>query len=210
MLWLGGLVLWTIVALLAMALGWQAAVVVVAGVFLLWGMVRLSRYQPYSRELRARVELYHHAKNEYEAAIRQAELEHRRRQEDYWRSLSGRDFEKEMARLYRTDGYAVETTPATGDEGADLVLRKDGELIVVQCKRQYKPVGPHIVRDLYGTLHHFHAARAFLDATAGFTEGVLTYARGKPIELHDLKYILSLQEAVSLREAGRVGPFVDH
>ena len=160
-----------------------------------------SLFTPYSARLpadvRCCVESYLRARTEYEQALKQAELERRRRQEDYWCKLSGRDFETELARLYKLAGYAVETTPVTGDEGADLLLRKDGELIVVQCKRQDKPVGPHIVRDLHGTMHHFGAARAFLDATGGFTEGVRQYARGKPIELHDLDYILSLQAALT-------------
>jgi hypothetical protein len=176
---------------------WQGSVVFVVGAFLFWCMLRLSRYDPLSRELHGRVETYLHAKAEYEKAIKQAELERRRRQEDYWCNLSGRDFETEMARLYKADGYAVETTPVTGDEGADLLLRKDAELIVVQCKRHDKPVAPHIVRDLHGTMHHFGANRAFLDATGGFTEATRQYAHGKPIELHDLGYILSLQERFS-------------
>jgi len=176
---------------------WQGSVVFVVGAFVFWCMLRLSRYDSASRELRGRIESYLRAKAEYETAVRQAELEQRRRKEDYWLNLSGLDFEKEMARLYEADGYSVETTPVTGDEGADLLLRKDGELIVVQCKRQDKPVGPHIVRDLYGTLYHFGANRAFLDSPSGFTEGVRRYACGKPIELHDLDYTLSFQERLS-------------
>jgi hypothetical protein len=191
------LVLLAIASILALALRWPATIIVSAGAILLWLLLHQSRANPLSRELRGRVEDYLRAKGEYEKRVSQAELERRRRQEECWHNLSGRDFESEMARLYKLAGYSVETTAVTGDEGADLLLRKDGELIVVQCKRQDKPVGPHIVRDLYGTMHHFGAARAFLDATGGFTEGVRQYARGKPIELHDLNYILSLQEAVA-------------
>jgi len=165
--------------------------------YALLGMPRPFHSGVLPTRVRNRVEAYLHAKAEFEKSVKEAELERRRREEDYWRSLSGREFESEMGRLYRADGYSVEATPATGDEGADLLLRKDGELIVVQCKRQDKPVGPHIVRDLYGTTHHFHAGRAFLDATGGFTEAVRHYVRGKPIELHDLDYILSFQERLS-------------
>lgn len=173
------------------------ALALAAAAFAVWGLLRLSHYDPRSRQIRGRVRAYLCAKAEYEKAVKQAELEQRRRQEYYWRSLSGRDFETEMARLYKLAGYTVETTPVSGDQGADLLLRKDGELIVVQCKRQDKPVGPHIVRDLYGTMHHFQASRASLDATGGFTKAVRQYVRGKPIELHDLDYILSMQERLS-------------
>ncbi|MEN6426693.1 MAG: restriction endonuclease [Phycisphaerales bacterium] len=198
-LWLITLFLWTFVALLAMILGWEAAIAVIVGLLVLWGMFRLSRNDPASRERRSHIEAYLNARARHEKAVREEELNRRRQREDYWRGLSGREFESEMDRLYKADGYSVETTPVTGDEGADLLLRRDGELIVVQCKRQDKPVGSHIVRDLFGTMYHFHASRAFLDATGGFTEAVRQYVRGKPIELHDLDYILSLQERLSCK-----------
>jgi hypothetical protein len=193
------------------SLEWLAVLLAAAAWF--WALVlvvNLLRYIPrgiawlpkpdslrLTADIRKRVEMYLHAKAEYEEAVREAGLQRRRQQEEYWRSLSGREFESEMARLYRAVGYAVETTPVTGDEGADLLLRKDGELIVVQCKCQDAPVGPHIVRDLHGTMHHFHASQAFLDAPGGFTEAVRRYAHGKPIELHDLSFIVNLQERLS-------------
>jgi hypothetical protein len=146
---------------------------------------------------RNRIEAYLRAKAEYEKTVKQAELEQKRSEEDYWHSLSGKDFETELARLYKLAGYTVETTSVTGDEGADLLLRKDGQLTVVQCKRHSKPVGPATVRELHGTLLHFGGALGILAATGGFTDGARRHAHGKPIELLDLDGILSLQETFS-------------
>ena len=164
---------------------------------------------------RSRVKAYLRAKAEYERASnkaqlerwqryekygranKQAELERLRHHEDYWHNLSGRNFETELARLYKLAGYAVETTSATGDEGADLLIRKDNQLTVVQCKRHNKPLGPATVRELHGTLLHFGGDRGILAATGGFTEGARRHADGKPIELLDLDGILSLQEELT-------------
>lgn len=41
--------------------------------------------------------------------------------------MDGVQFEKLLAAVFSTLGYAVETTPATGDYGADLILTKDGK-----------------------------------------------------------------------------------
>jgi hypothetical protein len=176
---------------------WQGSTVFLVGAFVFWCMLRLSRCDPLPADTRTRIKAYLHANAEYEQVLKEAELAQRRRQEDYWRSLSARGFEEELARLYRLAGYAVETTPVTGDQGADLFLRKDGQLIVVQCKRHGKPVGPPTVRELHGTLLHFSANRAVLAATGSFTKGARQHAQGKPIDLLDLDGILSLQETVT-------------
>ena len=104
---------------------------------------------------------------------------------DYWRSLSGIELESEMAALCRRLGYDVETTPTSGDKGVDLVLwdfiRK--KKIVVQCKSHKSPVGPAVVRELYGSMIAAKADKAVLACTGGFTRGVNEFVKGKPIEL---------------------------
>jgi HJR/Mrr/RecB family endonuclease len=52
------------------------------------------------------------------------------------------------------------------------LLYKDGKKIVVQCKAHRNPVGPNVVRELYGTMFHAGADAAKLVALGGFTQGV--------------------------------------
>ena len=49
--------------------------------------------------------------------------------------MTGREFEEYLGNLFNNEGYRVTFTPATGDYGADLILKKDKEVIVVQAKR---------------------------------------------------------------------------
>ena len=112
-----------------------------------------------------------------------AERERRRKLVDHWMSLGGREFEWELATLYRYLGYDVEATPATGDQGIDLVLRKDGKTTIVQCKSHKSPVGPAVARELLGSMVAFRADDAILACTGGFTRGVKDFVRGKPITL---------------------------
>lgn len=137
------------------------------------------------------------AKEREHRQAEKAERERRRKLVDHWMSLGGREFEWELATLYRYLGYDVEATPATGDQGIDLVLRKDGKTTIVQCKSHQKPVGPAVVRELFGSMVAFRADNAILACTGGFTQGVKDFVRGKPITL------------ISATELARMGSSVE-
>jgi len=132
-----------------------------------------------------------------------AQYNHRR--EQYWKSLGGVALENELAALYRKLGYGVETTKATGDEGIDLILRKNGATVLVQCKGHSRPIGVGAIRDLYGTLMHHKADRAVLACPAGFTQGVIEFVQGKPIELisaRELVYMVEKAQGETLPQLG--------
>lgn len=71
---------------------------------------------------------------------------------DYWDNLSGHQFEQAFAEACRLQGYSAAVSKAGGDGGIDLILKKDGREIVVQCKAHNKKIGPAPVRDLYGVI----------------------------------------------------------
>lgn len=119
-------------------------------------------------------------------------IEKQKKEERFWKSLSGRDFEMEMEKLFRKNGYDAKITPSSNDKGIDIILLKDNKIIIVQCKQHNKSVGPHVIRDLYGTLISSKANSAILVCTSGFTSGVYEYAKGKPIELIDIDGILKM------------------
>lgn len=105
---------------------------------------------------------------------------------NYWLSLNPTDFEEAVADLFLDKGYEVFTTPATGDHGVDLYLKRDGKTSVVQCKTYKKVLGPSAVRDLYGTMVAQEAEEAFLAAPGGFSKATKEFCKGKPIKLLDL------------------------
>ena len=126
-----------------------------------------------------------------------AEKRRQRKLADYWLNLDGLTFESELGDLYRRLGYDVETTPVTGDDGIDLVLKKDGLTTIVQCKSHQQPVGPAIAREIYGALISSKADNAILACTSGFTPGVFSFAKDKPISLISAKEILALVESAT-------------
>ena len=124
-------------------------------------------------------ELVEKTRREHEAEER-ARL---RKLVEHWKSLSALDFEREVATLYVQQGYQASLTPRSGDDGIDIILRKDDRLTVVQCKRQQAPAGPSVVRELYGSMVAYKANDAILACTGGFSPGAVEFARGKSIQL---------------------------
>ncbi|MCZ7668851.1 MAG: restriction endonuclease [Chloroflexi bacterium] len=100
--------------------------------------------------------------------------------------LSPSEFEQYVARLFRQKGYAVRLRGRSGDKGVDLELKqRSGKRAIVQCKRYRRPVGPEVVRELFGTLIHERVAHAFLVTTADISQSAREWALGKPITLID-------------------------
>ena len=140
------------------------------------------------------------AKRRYDKAFadykrRKAEYDRwvRKRQEQYWRSLKGRTFEYELASLFKSMGYSVETTPTTGDAGVDLILRKGGTMTIVQCKAHARKVGIGTARELSACLRDFNADQAIIACLEGATRPVTDYIRDKPIEVIDVHGIVEMQ-----------------
>lgn len=101
--------------------------------------------------------------------------------------MSWREFEMLVGEAFRLDGYAVlETGGGGADGGVDLVLRKDGEKFLVQCKqwRAHK-VGVEIVRELYGVMAANGATGGFVVTSGQFTEEAIAFADGRNVKLVD-------------------------
>ncbi len=104
---------------------------------------------------------------------------------DSIRALGWREFEELVGEAYRRQGYTVsENTSAGPDEGVDLVLKKDSNLVLVQCKQwRSTKVGVNIVREIYGVMMAKHATSAILITSGLFTQEAKNFAADKPIDL---------------------------
>lgn len=103
------------------------------------------------------------------------------------RSLSWYDFELLVGEAFRMKGYSVTEIGGNGpDGGIDLVLKKDGEIFLVQCK-QWKAfkVSVTIVRELFGVMASKGATGGFVVSSGIFTKEAKSFAKGQNIELID-------------------------
>ncbi|MFI5339392.1 MAG: restriction endonuclease, partial [Candidatus Methylomirabilales bacterium] len=116
------------------------------------------------------------------------------------RSLSWRRFETLVGEAYRRQGYAVSGNASDcPDGGVDLVLKRDGSTLLVQCK-QWKAwkVGVKVVREILGVMTDRHADGAIIVTSGLFTQEARSFAAGKPIELIEgqqlAELVLSVQD----------------
>ncbi|MCE7984938.1 MAG: restriction endonuclease [Caldilinea sp. CFX5] len=127
------------------------------------------------------------------------------RQGSKWRALSlaamyrlePSAFEDYVAyRIFARQGYQVLNTPDTKDGGIDVLITDEyGRQAVVQCKRYKGTVGSATVRELYGTMIHTGADRAYLATTAEISNDARAWAEGKPIILLDGQRLEQLARA---------------
>lgn len=132
----------------------------------------------------------------YKVALAKYQLWYQKTQHEFWMSLSGRRFEFELASLYRRLGHDCIVTPASNDKGIDLILNRNGERIIIQCKAHKKPVNPNVIRELIGTMICAGANKAILASLSGFSPGVRGYITDKNIELIELRDIINMQESI--------------
>jgi restriction system protein len=101
------------------------------------------------------------------------------------RQMSWRQFEQLAGEAFRRQGYAIEETGLGGaDGGIDLILRRNGQTTLVQCKQwQSRQVGVKVVREMYGVLIDQQADSVKIIALGDYTADARQFAQGKPIEL---------------------------
>lgn len=124
---------------------------------------------------------------------------------DSIRNLDWRQFELFLGEFFRRDGFHVAQTGLGGaDGGVDLVLTRDNERAVVQCK-QWKTwkVGPAPIRELYGVMTAANAQRAFFVTSGHFTQAARNFADGKPLELIDGEQLASFFRSQNPEAAGK-------
>ncbi|OBG24329.1 restriction endonuclease [Mycobacterium sp. 852002-51057_SCH5723018] len=84
--------------------------------------------------------------------------------------MPGVEFEEFVAAQLRTAGWSVSHTASTGDYGVDLIARKGGTRMAVQCKRLARAVGVAAVQQVVsGALHH-RCNHAVVVTNQGFTK----------------------------------------
>lgn len=92
-----------------------------------------------------------------------------------------------VGELFRREGYTIELSAALNtDDGIDLMLRRDGETTLVQCKYwKLERVTAREVREFYGAMTAGGAPHGILLTTGIFTPDATDFVEGKGLTLLD-------------------------
>jgi HJR/Mrr/RecB family endonuclease len=110
-------------------------------------------------------------------------------------AMSGREFEERLALLFADLGYAVVRTRASGDYGADLLLERAGERVVVQAKRYDASVGIEAVQQVIGATRYYDAAQALVVTNSTCTKPAAALANAHGVELVEREALVGLLAA---------------
>ena len=97
----------------------------------------------------------------------------------YVLNLSPYEYEEYIAEELRREGYTeVNTTPKSGDFGADILAREGDRTVCVQCKRYAPghPVGVKAVQEIYSAKDYYGCNDAYLYTTSDFTKAAMEMA----------------------------------
>ncbi len=96
-------------------------------------------------------------------------------------------FEKYCAALLSCEGYVVERKGgAQPDGGVDLIARRGGESMLVQCKHwRTWTVQEKVVREMLGSMAHFKVTHGSIYTLKGWTRPAAEFARQHEITLAD-------------------------
>lgn len=97
--------------------------------------------------------------------------------------MDGFLFEEYLSLLFKEHGYKTKRTKNTGDFGADLIISKNNEKIVVQAKRYNNNVGIKAIQEVIGSVKYYNADRAMVITNSYFTKPAIKLAETNNVEL---------------------------
>lgn len=106
--------------------------------------------------------------------------------------MTGIEFEEFLVRLFKRQGYRATMTKSSGDFGADLVVKGNGETIVVQAKRYKSSVGVKAVQEIIAAIRMYDADAAWVVTNSYFTKQAQTLAAHNDVRLIDRDELMQM------------------
>jgi restriction system protein len=125
--------------------------------------------------------------------------------------VHGHEFEHWVAESLSKFGWEASVTPASGDQGIDVIASKGGLRLGIQCKLYSRAVGNKAVQEALAGASYYGLDRAAVLSNASFTRSAVDLAASvgvlliTPFDLPDLGSRLSTAEGI---EAANQGDFV--
>ena len=100
---------------------------------------------------------------------------------------SGQEFEHFCAQLFKQLGFEVKITPASKDQGADLILLnpQTREKFVVQCKYYTNPVGNKAIQEAIAARTYYNTDKSIVLTNSTFTRPAIELAKKANVILID-------------------------
>lgn len=108
--------------------------------------------------------------------------------------MSGYEFEVFLKELFKDMGYKVEMTKRSGDQGADLIVSKEGIRTIVQAKRHKGKISNGAIQEVVAAVKHYNSQNAMVITSSFFTKSAKELAISNSVELIDKKALEELMK----------------
>ena len=108
---------------------------------------------------------------------------------------NGHDFERWVAAQLAKAGWTASVTQASGDDGVDVIAKREGLTVAVQCKRYAGSVGNKAVQEVYSGMRHLQLDKAVVISTGKYTKAAQNLASSTGVLLlgeHDIPHMWDL------------------
>lgn len=101
-------------------------------------------------------------------------------------SMNGIEFESYCSKLLQQNGFKnVRRTPASGDQGVDILAEKGGVRYAIQCKRYMTPVSNSAVQEVFAGRMLYGCDVAVVMTNSSFRQSAIELAMATNVQLWD-------------------------
>ncbi|MDC3286644.1 restriction endonuclease [Alphaproteobacteria bacterium] len=116
----------------------------------------------------------------------------------YWTNKKGIDLENSFALMLQELGWDTKLTSTTGDAGIDVICKKGGQIVLVQCKGHASPLGVSAIRDAAGVKMANGPDYMIVVAPNGFTKGSIEFAAQSGVGLLGVNELIDVAKGTAL------------
>lgn len=108
--------------------------------------------------------------------------------------MTGRQFELYLSKILILNGYQTKVTKASGDQGVDIIAKKNNHSYAIQVKRYKYPVSNHAVQEVFSGKQYYGLQHAVVATNNTFTKSAKELAEKTHVALMDRQQIEQLIE----------------
>lgn len=112
--------------------------------------------------------------------------------------MSGHEFERFIAKLFKNMGYSTNITKGSGDQGIDVIADKNGKKIGIQTKCYTGNVTNSAIQEVVAGLTHYKLDKAMVITNSSFTQSARELAQSNGVVLWDREILKEKVEAYSV------------
>ena len=99
--------------------------------------------------------------------------------------MSGVEFEEFISNLFCKMGYDSKTTKTSGDQGIDVIVKKDNQKIGIQCKRYSGNISNSAIQEAIAGKSFYRLDKVIVITNSFFTKSAITLAEANDVILWD-------------------------